>query len=311
MVQISPRISVIIPVYKAEAVIRRCLDSLIRQTFPDWEAVCVDDGSPDGSGAILDEYAARDARFVVLHQENGGVSRARNLALEKVRGEFLLFVDSDDFIHPQLMEICLTAARRDKSDMVAFTYDRSYRLKLTLRHFLHLPDPGWPAFPQYEKEPESLVTDDIFAYATEYSHPKDMVDGDGRPIPERWWVKHCYLCLRLYRTECVKNFRFLPIRIYEDFPWWSQVMLAVKRTTILNLPLYYYYPNFAGSTFSSSAVSRIESLQKVIAVVEQIYTEDATPDQLARWREHFLKPVKEKLAKKLKQAGGKVRPTGA
>lgn len=307
----SPAISVIIPVYKVERWLPRCLDSLLAQTCPDWEAICVDDGSPDGSGTILDEYAARDARFRVIHKANEGVSVARNVALEQARGEFLLFLDSDDFVHPQLMEICLTVARRDKSDLVTFTYNRTYRLRLTLRHFLHLPDPGWPRFPHYEKEPASLLTDDIFAYATEYSHPKDMLDGDGRPVPERWWVKHCYLCLRLYRTECVKNLRFLPICIYEDFPWWSQVMLAVNRTTILNLPLYYYYPNFTGSTISSSVISRIESLQKAIVAVEDFYQQKATPYQLARWREHFLKPVKEKLAKKLKQAGGKARPTGA
>ncbi|MBP5538746.1 MAG: glycosyltransferase [Bacteroidales bacterium] len=306
-----PAISVIIPVYKVERWLPRCLDSLLAQTCPDWEAICVDDGSPDGSGAILDDYASRDARFRVIHKVNEGVSVARNVALELAQGEFLLFVDSDDFIHPQLMELCLTAARRDESDLVTFTYDRSYRLKLTLRHFLHLPDPGVPHFRSYEQEPESVVTDDIFAYATEFSHPKDMFDHTGKPIPERWWVKHCYLCLRMYRTECVKNLRFLPIRIYEDFPWWSQVMLAVRRTTILNLPLYYYYPNFTGSTFSSSAISRIESLQTMIAAVEQVYTKDATPYQLARWREHFLRPVKEKLARKLKQAGGKARPTGA
>nr|MCR4565950.1 glycosyltransferase [Bacteroidales bacterium] len=219
-------------------------------------------------------------------------------------GEFLLFVDSDDFIHPQLMELCLTAARRDQSDLVTFTYDRSYRLKQTLRHFLHLPDPGLPHFRHYEPEPAACVTDDIFAYATEYSHPKDMFDQTGKPIPERWRVKHCYLCLRLYRTECVKNLRFLPIPIYEDFPWWSQVMLAVKRTTILNLPLYYYEPNFAGSTFSSSAISRIESLKTMIAAVEEVYTNEATPYQLARWRAHFLSPVKEKLAAKQKKLRG-------
>ena len=307
----TPAISVIIPVYKVERWLPRCLDSLLAQTCSDWEAICVDDGSPDGSGALLDAYAAKDARFRVIHKANEGVSVARNVALEQARGEFLLFVDSDDFIHPQLMEICLAAARRDKSDLVTFTYDRSYRLKQTLRHFLHLPDPGLPRFRHYEQEPDSCVTDDIFAYSTEYSHPKELVDASGKPVPKRWWVKHCYLCLRLYRTECVKNLRFLPIRIYEDFAWWSQVMLAVKRATILNLPLYYYEPNFAGSTFSSSAISRIESLQTVIAAVEEIYTKEATPYQLARWREHFLNPVKEKLARKLKQADGKARPTGA
>ena len=299
----TPSISVIIPVYKVERLLPRCLDSLIAQTMGDWEAVCVEDGSPDRSGEILDEYAAKDKRIRVIHKRNEGVSAARNLALEQVRGEFVLFLDSDDFIHPQLMELCLRAARRDHSDLVTFTHNHSYRTKMTLRHLLHLPDPGLPDFPHFETEPESIVTDDIFSYATEYSHPKDMVDADGKPIPARWWVKHCYLCLRLYRRECVKDLRFLAVPIYEDFPWWSRVMLSVGRTTILNLPLYYYYPNFGGSTFSSSALSRIESLQKAIADIEHDFSKQATPHQLQLWRERFLKPVQEKLEKKLKKAG--------
>ena len=97
-----PRISVIIPVYNTEAYLKRCLDSLLGQSFPDWEAVCVDDGSTDASPAILDGYASRDRRFRVIHKQNEGASAARNTALTLVRGEYTLLMDSDDFLHPQL-----------------------------------------------------------------------------------------------------------------------------------------------------------------------------------------------------------------
>ena len=103
-----PTISVIIPVYNVEKYLRRCLDSIIAQTFSDWECILIDDGSPDGSGAICDEYAAKDTRFRVIHQANAGVSAARNAGLDAARGEYIGFIDSDDWI---------------AADMYSFLYD--------------------------------------------------------------------------------------------------------------------------------------------------------------------------------------------
>lgn len=93
-----PFFSIIIPVYNVAPYLRECLDSVLAQTFKDWEAICVDDGSTDGSGEILDEYGARDKRFRVVHQGNAGVSAARNRGLEEAKGEWIWFVDADDSI---------------------------------------------------------------------------------------------------------------------------------------------------------------------------------------------------------------------
>ena len=93
---LMPYFSIIIPVYNVAQYLRECLDSVLAQTFTDWEAICVDDGSTDESGAILDEYAAKDKRFRVIHQANAGVSAARNAALDEVKGEWICFLDSDD-----------------------------------------------------------------------------------------------------------------------------------------------------------------------------------------------------------------------
>ena len=100
-----PAISVIIPIYNVEKYLRRCLDSVKNQTFQDWEAICVNDGSPDNSAAILAEFAAGDARFKVVNKENGGLSDARNAGMQVATGEYILYLDSDDFIHPQTLEI--------------------------------------------------------------------------------------------------------------------------------------------------------------------------------------------------------------
>lgn len=94
----QPFFSIIVPVYNVAPYLRECLDSVLSQTFTDWECLCVDDGSTDGSGAILDEYAAKAPRFRVFHQPNAGVSAARNLALDNAKGEWVWFVDGDDAI---------------------------------------------------------------------------------------------------------------------------------------------------------------------------------------------------------------------
>lgn len=94
----TPLISVIIPVYNVEQYLRRCLDSVVAQTYQNLEIICVDDGSVDHSGKICDQYAARDARIKVIHQENQGLSAARNRGLDAAEGEYIAFVDSDDYI---------------------------------------------------------------------------------------------------------------------------------------------------------------------------------------------------------------------
>ena len=134
----QPKISIIIPMYNVEKYLRRCLDSVQNQTFKQWQAICVDDGSPDKSGEIAEEYAKKDKRFIVVHKENGGLSDARNYGMPHATGQYIMFLDSDDFIHPQTMEIAYNTAIKNKSDIVSFTYDRIYRPRLMVRHVLHL-----------------------------------------------------------------------------------------------------------------------------------------------------------------------------
>lgn len=119
-----PFFSIIIPVYNVAPYLRECLDSVLTQTFTDWEAICVDDGSTDDSGEILDEYAARDQRFRVFHQRNAGVSVARNKALDEARGEWIWFVDSDDRIKPYAME--RFTSYESKADLNYFGMDFLY-----------------------------------------------------------------------------------------------------------------------------------------------------------------------------------------
>ena len=114
----SPAISIIMPVYKAEKYVRRSLDSIMAQTFCDWEAVLIDDGSPDKSGDILDEYVNKDSRFHVIHKKNGGVSSARQLGLETAQGQYIIHVDPDDWVEPCMLEELYNKIVEDDADMV-------------------------------------------------------------------------------------------------------------------------------------------------------------------------------------------------
>ena len=113
-----PSVSVIVPIYNSEATICRCIDSLLSQTFSDWEAILVDDGSTDTSSMICDRYYEVDKRFVVLHQENSGVSSARERGLSNARGEYVIHLDADDWIEPEMLERLLDTARKECADMV-------------------------------------------------------------------------------------------------------------------------------------------------------------------------------------------------
>lgn len=117
-----PKVSIIVPVYKAENYLHRCVDSILAQTFTDWELLLVDDGSPDRSGEICDEYASKDARIRVFHKENGGVSSARQKGLDEAVGEYTIHADPDDWVEPMMLEELYKRAKEDDADMVICDY---------------------------------------------------------------------------------------------------------------------------------------------------------------------------------------------
>lgn len=127
-----PEISVIVPVYKVEPYLRRCVDSILSQTFTDFEVILVDDGSPDDCPAICDEYAGKDERVRVIHQENGGLSAARNAGLDWVfansDSRWISFVDSDDCVHPKFLEYLHRAGVENNVQISICTYKKCRNL---------------------------------------------------------------------------------------------------------------------------------------------------------------------------------------
>lgn len=118
----TPLISVMVPIYNMEKLMRKCLDSILAQTFSDYECLLIDDGSKDGSSAICDEYAAKDARFKAYHKPNGGLSDARNYGLARAKGEYTIFFDPDDWVDEDCLKDMYAKAEETNADMVICDY---------------------------------------------------------------------------------------------------------------------------------------------------------------------------------------------
>ena len=166
-----PKISVIVAVYKAEAYLHRCVDSLLAQTFQDFEILLIDDGSPDNSGKICDDYAKQDVRIRVFHKENEGVGSARQCGIDHARGEYTTHVDTDDWVEPTILEDLYRKAKEEDADMVLSDFFLEYRDNI-----------------KYEKQqPSSLKIKSILL---------DLLFNDKVRVS---------LCGRLIRLSCYKN----------------------------------------------------------------------------------------------------------
>ena len=281
------KVSVIIPVFNVQKYLSRALDSLLAQTYQNWEAIIVDDGSTDNSASIAKHYCEKDKRFLLLRQENQGQGVARNNALKVVHGDYVMYLDPDDMLHPQAMEICVNASLRDDSDMVTFTYDHLYR---TLNKWLHKLHLGYmKPWHKHYKSYDYYVTENIFEHATECSHPKG--------INTKWKVKHCQAWRCLLRTDLAKKAQFAERVKYEDVPWWGEILLNVKRTTITKLPLYYYYPNIDSFIMSADTKEHIRSLKTILMQTDKLF-ENAKPEQRKAWNTYFRKPYSKYLEEK-------------
>lgn len=204
----KPVISVIIPVYKVEPFLRECVDSVCVQTMKDLEIILVDDGSPDDCGRICDEYAARDPRIRVIHKENGGLSSARNAGLEIARGEYIGFVDSDDWIEPDMYEVLYRDIRAENAGIAVCGWYRHTHNRVSIEHKMG----------QY------------FVLDTKEAVEKTLKQ---RNIGYVVWNK-------LYRKDVFHAIRFPEGRIYEDSFVILHLMYASEKTVIRLTPKYHY-----------------------------------------------------------------------
>lgn len=213
----QPKVSVIMPVWGVEKYVGRAVESILGQTLRDIELICVDDGSPDDSGRILDLYATRDVRMTVIHQENAGAPAARNRAIDRARGEYLCFVDADDWAEPSMLE-----------DLYNLGHDNS--LELVVSGFYidtYCDDAETDCFRQVLQVPS-----EVFQSAEDFHKKAYRLFDKNQFYPP--WNK---LYLRSYIEE--HGLRF-PLTFWDDFPFVLSVLRDVQRVGVTEKPYYHF-----------------------------------------------------------------------
>lgn len=238
------KISVIVPVYKVEPYLRRCVDSILGQTYPHFELILVDDGSPDNCGAICDEYAKIDERIHVIHQENSGVSAARNVAIDWAfdhsTSEWITFIDSDDWVHPRYLELLLKAAKESGS-------------MISMCRYAKCGD-------EVQTFPEAL---DVWSRIS---------PGEAYIIGTEEWGVSAYPWGRLYYKPLLRNIRYPEVPCWEDLRTTYKLLFACEQIAVLNAKLYYYYINQNGLSRSckgSIQIYFIEALKENLAFFQK------------------------------------------
>lgn len=176
------RFSIIIPVYNVEPYLRDCLASVLHQTYADWEAVCVNDGSTDRSGEILEEYAAKDPRFKVLEKPNGGLSSARNAGMDAAKGDYVLFLDSDDWLEPNALETVAKALNDE--DMLCFSGRRYLEATLSFNPIDQLVEKVYNSGMEYYNENALLHRDFAFVCVVLRAYKRSFLINNGLSFRE-------------------------------------------------------------------------------------------------------------------------------
>lgn len=221
----STSISIIVPVYKADAYLHRCVDSILAQSFTDFELLLIDDGSPDKGGEICDEYAKKDSRIRVVHKENGGVSSARQRGQEEACGEYTIHVDPDDWVEPTMLEELYQKAKDENADMVICDYyadeDKQQRY--------------------VKQEPTKLDSKTVLC--------------------ELFQQLHGSCCNKLVRRACYRGKASFPqnINCCEDLIWCIQVLKTKPTISYINKAYYHYITTTTDS--QSKNISTERSLQ--------------------------------------------------
>ncbi|MGW7378662.1 bifunctional glycosyltransferase/CDP-glycerol:glycerophosphate glycerophosphotransferase [Streptomyces sp. NPDC054794] len=248
-----PRFSVIVPAYKVQAYLSECLDSVLTQSYPDLELIAVNDCSPDACGAIIDEYAARDARVRPVHlRENQGLGPARNVGMEHARGDYLLFLDSDDTLTPDaLRAIADRIKETDEPDLLVYDYARTY----------------WSG--------EAVRNQVSLALTEQGPAPFRLADRPGllRVLMVAW--------NKAYRREFVEREGFVfPPGYYEDTPWTYPVLMTAESIATLDRVCVHYRQRRQGNILSTTSRKHFdifEQYDRVFAFVEE-------RPELAPWR---------------------------
>lgn len=203
----SELISVIVPIYNINGYIEKCIKSIVGQTYTNLEIILVDDGSTDGSGEICDQFALQDDRITVFHKTNGGLSDARNYALDRVNGDLISFVDGDDWIHPQMYELMMDIIKRENADIVTCGFEQQ-DIEFAKHHYR--PD---------DMDIKILTRDEA------------LCDID---------IPLVIACNKLYNREIFSDIRYPKGKLHEDEYVIHRLFYKCTRIAVIDRPLYFY-----------------------------------------------------------------------
>ena len=230
--QTMPKISIIIPVYKVERYLAHCIDNVLAQTFTDFECILIDDGSPDNSPAICDDYAKQDNRIKVIHKENGGVSSARNAGLDIAQGEWITFVDSDDWIECNTLETIERYTSDEQYDVICYGLKRCFEKTNIAKNV---------------KFKEKNIFK-LFARAHMYMNSP---------------------CNKFFRKKILHGLRFRPASYYgEDMEFVINIIARTQKICFLKDNLYVYRLNLQSA--ENNGLSDEKKIQGLIDVVNNI-----------------------------------------
>lgn len=233
----KPTVSIIVPVYNVEKTLERCVDSILNQEYTDFELLLIDDGSKDKSPQICDAYAAKDTRVRVVHKENGGVSAARNLALDMAEGTYLQFLDSDDWITPNATRLFVEAAKQYECDMVIADFYRVIGERVSHKGAI---------------EDEGLLSREAFAEQM-MENPADFYYG--------------VLWNKLFRREIVEKNR---LRMDEKLSWCEDFLFNLEyiryceKLFVLQVPIYYYVRTKGSLASQSMSITKVVKMKLML-----------------------------------------------
>ncbi|MCR4602716.1 MAG: glycosyltransferase [Prevotella sp.] len=231
------KLSIIIPVYRNETTLERCLLSILRQTFCDWELIMVDDGSPDGCPEICDRWAEKDSRCLVIHKDNGGLSDARNAGLQRAQGDYVTFVDADDYVSSNTYELLMPMLSEcDLLEYPIYCHYGSSRQRLLSpgENCYHEPGEYWLKGHAYE---------------------------------------HSYACNKIFRRSLFQNIKFPTGRVFEDMATLPLLIQEASCIRTTNSGCYYYVENTGGIT-STATGKELDMLLQAHRIAMQHWCDD-------------------------------------
>ena len=242
----APKISIIVPVYNAETYIHKCIQSVLAQTFTNFELILINDGSSDTSGAICDEYLKIDNRILVVHKKNEGVASARNTGLKVAKGKYIGFVDSDDFINKKMYELLYNAAEKYTSELIVCDF-----IRLEEHQFL---------------ETQTINTKYEIKHRTNLQALNQLykLENGNDELMGRAGLKMILACNKLYKRTLFENNLYRNGKIYEDEFIIHRILYACSKITYIPVPLYYYLQregSIVHTNFSIKKLDRIDALK--------------------------------------------------